>query len=146
MRRVNKSFVPTAFLLCLATFLVIETSDVGAKGGNSGKHTDRVFRELVVKGERPEIVSCLLTTIENVKTYQRFSEIIIPDDVSDTAVLQETITMNKLVRTIGFSALAKDRKHGVIRLNSWSEVNVTCNQQNEATVTTTIVLAHGFGR
>jgi hypothetical protein len=127
------------FLRLLSTaiiFFVVPSIPVSsiAKGGGlsySGK-PNRVFRELVIQGERPEIVSCLLATLENVKHNKKYNEIIIPDDVSDMAIMHENVSNNGLIRTITFSTLAKDRASNPLQLNTWSKVMVSCEQIEEA--------------
>ncbi|MBV8633631.1 MAG: hypothetical protein JO002_04010 [Burkholderiaceae bacterium] len=93
-------------------------------------HHAKDFRELIVRGERPEIASCMVAALDHVRRNEKFSALRWNDDDSDTAIMRESETGGHLLRSVHFKAEARDR-NGASLFDTWQQVEVHCEQRDE---------------
>ena len=93
-------------------------------------HSAKDFRELIVRGERPEIASCMVAALADVRKSEKFAALRWTDDDSDAAVMNESEINGHLLRQVHFHAEARERNAGFI-FESWGKVDIACEQHDE---------------
>jgi hypothetical protein len=125
---ISKSFMSKCSLVwCLA--LLFCTSLVWAKGAPITHQTAKDFKNLIIQGERPEIVACMAATLQevkNIKTYEAFRW---TDGTSKTALMHETEMDGHLLRSITLQAQAILSSQSFFDLVS--PIQVQCEQLDE---------------
>jgi hypothetical protein len=104
--------------------------DTHSKGAPTPLHSKRVFRELIVQGERPEIAACMAAAVAYVRRDAKFDAIRWADDVSDSAYMRETEGGIHVSRTVRFNAHLRDRTHGFFT-ETWTRAEIICEQRDE---------------
>ena len=61
--------------LCVALIALIFTQQAYCAGSSVANKSVKIFKELIVEGERPEISSCLTAAIQSVKVNPVYSKI-----------------------------------------------------------------------
>jgi len=123
----------TALMLSVATSLAFVTTLVGAKGGSMQPKRNKEFRELIVKGERPEIAACLAAAIEYARHNPAFNAIRWDDDASDRAIMRESATNGRLTRYIRLTTQFRMRGSTVFA-ETWRSMEVSCEQPEDGVV------------
>jgi len=125
--RIMRPTLPAAVLL-----IAISTLAGSASGMQTKRNKD--FRELIVRGERPEITACLVAAIDYARHSALFSNIRWNIDDSDQAILRESESNGRLTRNIQLSVRMQDRAPGFVLGEKWQPVNVSCEQQDDGIV------------
>jgi len=93
-------------------------------------HSAKDFRELIVRGERPEVASCMVAALADVRKNEKFAALRWTDDDSDTAIMNESEVAGHLLRQVHFHAEARERNAGLI-FDTWEKVDIACEQRDE---------------
>lgn len=91
--------------------------------------TGKDFRELIVKGERPEIAACMVAAMNYVRTDEKFDAIRWGDDESEGAILREVENNAHLLRSIQFKSQLRSRAGGFFE--TWQQAEIICEQRDE---------------
>jgi len=125
MKNLCRMTILAALLASLPVF-------VHAKGGMQPR-PNKDFRELIVKGERPEIASCLVAAIDYARRSATYGAIRWDDEASDQAVMRETEADGRLTRHVRLTAQMRERKP-VLFGGRWLSVDIACEQQEDGVV------------
>lgn len=93
-------------------------------------HSAKDFRELIVRGERPEVASCMVAALADVRKSEKFAALRWTDDDSDAAIMNESEINGHLQRQVHFHAEARERQSGFI-FDTWGKVEIACEQRDE---------------
>ncbi len=116
----------------VAVLLSYAANDAEGRAQDRGAQTR--YRELIVQGERPELVSCLVAAEDSASKDQRFDAIRWELSVSRTAHMTESEAGGHLVRSVRVEGAARLRdSHSFF--DSWQPVQIFCEQRDEATPT-----------
>ncbi len=121
-----------AALRCLAPCMALAVA-VGAlqsRGAPTTYHSKKVFRELIVQGERPEIAACMVAAVNHTRHDTKFNAIRWAEDVSDTAYMRETEGGIHIARTVRFRAELRERSRG-FATDVWKPAAIVCEQRDE---------------
>ena len=119
--------LPFAVLLTIIPMLAD-----GAGGMQPKRNKD--FRELIVRGERPEIAACLVAAIDYARHSTSFSNIRWTIDDSDQAILRESESNGRFIREIQLGVRMLERAPGLVLDEKWRPVHVSCEQQDDGVV------------
>jgi len=122
-----------AVMLPLMASLAWVPVHVAAKGGSMQPKPNKDFRELIVKGERPEIAACLVAAIDYARRDPAYGAIRWDDDASDRAIMQESESGGRLTRRIHLAAQMRT-KGSALFAGTWRSMNVSCEQPEDGTV------------
>lgn len=117
--------------LSLALLLALAPQLAEAKGGSLQPRPNKDFRELIVKGERPEIAACLVAAIDYARDNRSYDAIRWDDDASDRAIMRESESNGRLTRTVRL--VAQLRSQGLFS-ESWKPMEVSCVQPEDGSV------------
>jgi hypothetical protein len=120
---------PPALLSALLTALLVALLPAWAvaKGGSMQPKPNKDFRELIVKGERPEIAACLVAAIDYARRDPTYGAIRWDDNASDRAIMRETDDNGRLTRHVRLTAQL--RIQGAAPFGgSWRSFQVSCEQ------------------
>src|SRR3974390_1591601 len=120
----------TAPTLSLAASLAWVAPVADAKGGSMQPRRNKDFRELIVKGERPEIAACLVAAIDYARRDPAFGAIRWDDDASDRAVMRESESAGRLTRTVRLTAQMRARGSALFG-ETWRSMEVSCEQPED---------------
>ncbi len=119
-----------ARLLPLGCLLALLCAVAGAKGGSMQPKPNKDFRELIVKGERPEIAACLVAAIDLARHDPAFGAIRWDDQASDRAIMRETEDQGRLTRHV--QLIAELRSQGVPPFGgTWRSFTISCEQPQD---------------
>ena len=121
--------------LSLAGLLALAPALAAAKGGGMQPPPNKDFRELIVKGERPEIAACLVAAIGYARQNSGYNAIRWDDDASDRAVMRESESNGQPVRQVRL--VAQLRRRGLFG-ESWKPMEVSCVQPEDGSVQVTV--------
>jgi hypothetical protein len=124
--------------LSLAALLALTPQLADAKGGSMQPRVNKDFRELIVKGERPEIAACLVAVIDYARDNRSYDAVRWDDDASDRAIMRETESNGRLTRQVHL--VAQMRSHGLFSDN-WKRMDVSCVQPEDGSVQVTVTPA-----
>jgi hypothetical protein len=120
-------------MLTLGGVLALLPALADAKGGGMQSKPNKDFRELIVKGERPEIAACLVAAIDYARRDPGYGAIRWDDEASDRAIMRESESNGRLTRHVRLTA--QMRKQGsVLFAGSWRSVDVSCEQPEDGVV------------
>jgi len=120
----------TRFALALiGAMLAIHAASSDARAPVT-RRTTKDFRELIVRGERPEIAACMVAALNYVRSDAKFDAIRWGDDDSDAANMREVESGGHIVRSIRFNAQLRLRRQGIFS-ETWQRAEVACRQQDE---------------
>ncbi len=119
--------------LGLACLLVLLPPAAGAKGGGIQPKPNKDFRELIVKGERPEIAACLAAAIDFARRDAVYSAIRWDDQASDRAVMREVETNGRLTRYIRLTAELRTQGTALFA-GAWRPAEISCEQPEDGAV------------
>jgi hypothetical protein len=117
--------------LCVALIALIFTQQAYCAGSSVANKSVKIFKELIVEGERPEISSCLTAAIQSVKVNPVYSKINWEPEMSIGAVVKEYLVSGSLVKETTLKALALVRDERLLHLDNWTNVTINCQQINE---------------
>lgn len=123
-------FWPRNPLLTTILVLLISYASTWSHARALDRRTQMYFRELIIQGERPEIVSCLVAATAHVQEDPRFDAIRWQYGVSEKAYLNESESGPHLKRIVRFEGEARLRESTSI-LETWRAVEVLCDQLDE---------------
>ena len=115
--------------LILGLALLLGSSFVWGKGAPITHQTAKDFKNLIIQGERPEIVACMAATlheVKNIKTYEAFRW---TEGTSKTALMHEREMDGHLIRNITLQAQAILSSQSFFDLVS--PIQVQCEQFDE---------------
>ncbi len=116
----------------LGVFVVIALiSQQTLCAGSSVAKSVKIFKALIVEGERPEISSCLTTALQSVKDSPAYDKINWEPEMSTSAVVREYQVAGALIKETTLKALALVRDQRVFHLDNWTRVTINCQQINE---------------
>jgi hypothetical protein len=122
-----------ALMVCLAVCLVAPPA-VQAKGGSDLQpRPNKDFRELIVKGERPEIAACLTAAVDYARHDTGYSAIRWDDDASDRAIMRETESQGRLTRYVRL-VTQMETQGSLLSAARWRSVQVTCEQPEDGEI------------
>jgi hypothetical protein len=130
----------TALSLPLAAMLALLPALASAKGGGMQARPNKDFRELIVKGERPEIAACLVAAIDYARQDRAYNAIRWDDDASDRAVMREQDSNGRLTRYVRLTAQMRSR--GLFS-ESWQPMVVSCEQPQDGSIQVSVKPAAG---
>jgi hypothetical protein len=123
-----------AATLSLAALLALLPMLADAKGGSMRPWLPKTeFRELIVNGERTEIVACLVAATDYVHHDPTFSAIRWDADASDRAIVREHESNGRLTRSIRLTAQMRRRESSLFS-DPWHLVELTCEQPEDGVV------------
>jgi len=123
-------------ILPLACLLAASPWPASAAGSMQHQRA-KDFRELIVKGERPEIAACLVAAVDYARRSPTYFDVRWDEDASDRAIMQESESQGRLTRRI--SLLAQMQQRGpVIFSGTWLPVQIRCEQQQDGQVQITV--------
>jgi len=105
---------------------------VNAVGSMQPKR-NKDFRELIVKGERPEIAACLAAAIDYARHAPGISAIRWDDDASDKALMRESESNGRLTRFVRLTTQMR-MKRWIAFAETWRSVEVSCEQPEDGSV------------
>ena len=94
------------FLNFLIIGLLLTCNLIFAKGAPITHQTAKDFKNLIIQGERPEIVACMAATLNEIKRNKTFDAFHWLDATSKTALMHENEINGKLTRNITLQAQA----------------------------------------
>ena len=95
------------------------------------------FRELIVKGERPEIAACLVAAIDFARRDSAYGAIRWDDDASDRAIMRETESDGRLTRTVRLTTQMRVRRS--LFGESWRPMEISCEQAEDGAVRVKVI-------
>jgi hypothetical protein len=127
----SRGFLRCRLAACAVTAAVaIAPICVLAKGAPTTYQSKKVFRELIIQGERPEIAACMVAAVNLARRDAKFDAIRWADDVSDTAYMRETEGGIHITRTVRFIGELRERAHGLFS-DTWRPAQIVCEQRDE---------------
>lgn len=124
------SILALAIVCAAAAAALLAAADPAqARASRASRQNSRLFRELIVSGERPEIVACMVAAVEHSHSDRVFSGLRWGADVSDTAYMRETDGGIHMTRTIRFKGESQRRSRSLFAV--WEPVEVVCEQRDE---------------
>jgi hypothetical protein len=116
---------------CLAAGVIATAPvPVHAKGAPTTYQSKKIFRELIIQGERPEIAACMVAAVNQTRHDARFDAIRWADDVSDTAYMRETEGGIHITRSVCFRGELRERAGGIFS-DTWKPAQIVCEQRDE---------------
>ena len=101
--------------------------------GSMQPQRNKDFRELIVKGERPEIAACLAAAIDYSRHAPGISAIRWDDDASDKALMRESESNGRLTRFIRITTQMR-MKRWIVLAETWRSMEVSCEQPEDGTI------------
>lgn len=92
---------------------------------------NKVYKELVIQGERPEISSCMALAFKSARENGPYEQIYYAANVQDSALVQEDLHNGHLVKTVTLRAQGEPRQGGFYLKNSLEKIDVVCIQMDE---------------
>jgi hypothetical protein len=120
-------------LSCAALALALAAGPAGAKGGSMQPKINKDFRELIVKGERPEIAPCLAAAIDYARHSKDFTAVRWDDDQSDRAILWESADGGRFERHVRVTVQMRSAGSAIFA-EVWRPVAVSCEQGEDGAV------------
>ena len=119
-------------LLCfVAVSSLLSAHPLYAAGSSVANKSVKIFKELIVEGERPEISSCLTVAIQSVKNHPAYNKINWEPEMSVSAVVREYQVSGAVIKETTLKALALARDDSLFHLDTWTKVTINCQQINE---------------
>jgi len=128
--------------LCAALCLTLAPLLADAKGGALQHRPNKDFRELIVKGERPEIAACMAAAVEKAYRGSDQAEMRWDADASDHALMRESEHQGRIVRTVEFETEIRSGGGGLLAAD-WQRTKVSCVQPEDAAVEVRFTPAKG---
>ncbi len=91
------------------------------------------FRELIVKGERPEIAAYQVAAINYARRNPAYSAICWDDDASDRAIMRESESNGQLTRYIRLTVHMRMQSSALFA-GTWRSMDVFCEQAEDGAV------------
>ncbi len=120
------------FWLVATLIFALAPNAAHAKGAPTTYQSKKIFRELIVQGERPEIAACMVAAVSHARQDARFDAVRWADDVSDAAYMRESEADTHIVRVVRFKAELRERSGGFFS-DSWDPAEIVCEQRDEGT-------------
>lgn len=118
-------------LIFLIALLMLMPSLGIARSGMARKQ-NKAFNQLIIQGERPEIASCVVKSIETLKKYKDGYRVPLDEGITERAILRETKSADHMMRTIEFNVNAlTDQGSFLTRVES---LHVICTQYDESNI------------
>ena len=114
---------------CVGLPLLFSASFAWAKGAPITHQTAKDFKNLIIQGERPEIVACMAATMNELKSLKTYEAFRWTDGTSKTALMHENEIDGHLLRTITLQAQAILSSQSFFDLVS--PIQVQCEQFDE---------------
>ena len=132
-------------IVYLAVCLAGAPLAVQAKGGsNLQPRPNKDFRELIVKGERPEIAACLTAAVDYARHNSEYIAVRWNDDASDRAIMRETESQGRLTRTV-LLVTQMETKGLFLSAGRWRSVQVSCEQPQDGEIHVQVTPIKGSG-
>ncbi len=120
-----------ALILPLAGLLALPAGAAQAKGGGLRPKANKDFRELVVRGERPEIAACMVAAIDYARHDAAFDAIRWDENASDRAVMNEKEVDGHFTRSVRLTTQMRTRDSTIFS-ETWQPVEISCDQPEDA--------------
>lgn len=121
-----------AVLASIAVWSALLCAQANAVGSMQPKH-NKDFRELIVRGERPETAACLVAAIDYARRTAAISAIRWDDDASDRALVRESETNGRLTRRIRLTVQMRT-KRWTLFAEAWRSMDVSCEQPEDGAI------------
>jgi hypothetical protein len=126
----------SAAVMAVRLLLLLATGVAGttlAAGSSVSKPAIKIFRGLIVEGERPEISACLTVALQEVRTATAWQALSWTQRMTDQAVLREAEAGPDRIRETTIRLMATPRQSAGLHLGSATPVRVRliCDQVNE---------------
>lgn len=116
------------FLLLLLSLLIplkqLQASPVSTR-------LNKVYKELVIQGERPEISSCMALGFKASRESGPYEQIYYSTNVQDSALVQEALRDGHLVKMVTLMAQGHLRQQSFYIQNPLEKIEVLCIQMDE---------------
>lgn len=126
-----------ALLFCAGAALALAAGPAAGKGGSLQPKINKDFRELIVKGERPEIAPCLAAAIDYARHASDYTAVRWDDEQSDRAILWERDDSGHFERRVRVT-LQMRAASSAIFAESWQNVTASCEQGEDGRVRLTL--------
>ena len=108
---------------------------LNASGSPVSTRLGKVYKELIIQGERPEISSCMALAFKSTRENGPYQTITYAPDVLDNALVNEEVESGRLVKVVTTIALGEPRKSGFYLSNPLEQIKIICTQVDEGTPT-----------
>jgi len=119
------------FMRILSLVFLVGLLATTAQGSPVGTRLDKVYKQFIIQGERPEISSCMAIAFKAVRENAPYEAITYPDDVQDSALVQEDFEGEHMVKLVTISAEGLPRKTGFYLSNTPEKIQIVCYQIDE---------------
>ncbi|HYA66693.1 MAG TPA: hypothetical protein VEE84_08385 [Burkholderiaceae bacterium] len=119
--------------ICLAAAFLALFPVFASGAGSMQPKPNKDFRELIVKGERPEIAACLAASIDYVRHNPVFAAIRWSEEQSDRAIMSETESNGHLVRMIHMTAQLRV-PGSTFFSEPWRPMELYCEQPEDGSI------------
>jgi len=127
-----KSMMPMKPFIYLSTFgVLLSLGSALSWASPVSTRLNKVYKELVIQGERPEISSCMALAFKSAHENGPYEQIYYPSDVQDFALVQEGIEDGHLVKVVTLYAQGQARKSGFYLGNPLKSIEIICTQMDE---------------
>lgn len=96
---------------------------------------NKVYKELLIQGERPEISSCMALAFRTARDGGPYEQIYYSTDAQDAALVQEGMVNGELTKIVIMSAKGQPRQQGFYVRNSLEKMEIVCTQIDEGVPT-----------
>lgn len=92
---------------------------------------NKVYKELVIQGERPEISSCMALGFKASRENGPYEQIYFSSNVQDSALVQEFLRDDHLVKMVTLLAEGQPRQRSFYVKNPLEKIEILCIQMDE---------------
>jgi hypothetical protein len=92
---------------------------------------NKVYKELIIQGERPEVSSCMALAFKATRENGPYEQITYPADMQAAALVQERIEGDHLIKLVSMQAMGELRKTGFYIVNPPQKIEIHCTQMDE---------------
>lgn len=96
-----------------------------------GTRLNKVYKELVIQGERPEISSCMALALKSSRENGPYEQIFYSAQTQDIALAQEALTDGHLIKIVIVRAKGEPRQRGFYVNNPLQNIEIVCSQVDE---------------
>ncbi|WP_114638398.1 hypothetical protein [Polynucleobacter necessarius] len=92
---------------------------------------NKVYKELIIQGERPEVSSCMALAFKATRENAPYEQITYPADMQAAALVQERVEGDHLIKLVSMQAMGAPRKSGFYIVNPPQKIEIYCTQMDE---------------
>lgn len=117
--------------VCLVLALCLALPWQGLHASPVSTRLSKVYKELLIQGERPEISSCMALAFKSSRENGPYEQIYYSTDVQDSALVQEDLSDDRLVKLVILRAKGQPRQSSFYLKNSLDPIEIVCVQTDE---------------